>query len=70
MDNEAEVFLNSVPLLASLSREERQQLVQALVEQVYEQEAWVIQQVSINAPLGLCLSRQVFNKTEIDALSR
>lgn len=45
VDNEAEVFLNSVPLLASLSREERQQLVQALVEQVFDQDAWVIRQV-------------------------
>ena len=45
MENEAEVFLNSVPLLSSLSREERMLLLQALEERVYEQDAWVIRQV-------------------------
>lgn len=50
MDNEAEVFLNSVPLLASLTREERTQLVQALDERTYEKDEWVIRQVCSSLP--------------------
>ena len=44
VENEGEVFLNSVPLLASLSREDRVRLLQALEEKVYERDAWVIRQ--------------------------
>ena len=45
MENEAEVFLNSVPLFAGLTREEKTQVVQALQEESYQQGDWVIRQV-------------------------
>ena len=42
--SQVELFLNSVPLLASLSREEKLMLVDALEEQVF--------------PAGTCIVRQ------------
>lgn len=42
--SQVELFLNSVPLLASLSREEKVMLVDALEEQVF--------------PAGTCIVRQ------------
>ena len=49
VENEAEVFLNSVPLFAGLTREEKTQVVQALQEESYQQGDWVIRQVSLLA---------------------
>lgn len=40
-----ELFLNSVPLLASLSREEKLMLVDALEEQVFPPGTRIVQQV-------------------------
>ena len=48
MENEAEVFLNSVPLFAGLTREEKTQVVQALQEEAYQQGDWVIRQVRLS----------------------
>lgn len=45
MENEAEVFLNSVPLFSGLMREEKMLVVQALQEEYFEQGQWVIRQV-------------------------
>ena len=45
MENEAEVFLNSVPLFAGLMREEKTLVVQALQEETFDQGEWVIRQV-------------------------
>lgn len=58
MENEGEVFLNSVPLLASLSREDRVRLLQALEEKVYDRDAWVIRQVG-GLSLTACLAHRL-----------
>ena len=44
--SQVELFLNSVPILASLTRDEKMMLVDALEEQVYPPQARVINQVS------------------------
>ena len=43
--SQVELFLNSVPILASLTREEKMMLVDALEEQVYPPASRVINQV-------------------------
>ncbi len=45
--SQVELFLNSVPILASLTREEKMMLVDALEEQAYAPASRVINQVSL-----------------------
>ena len=45
--SQVELFLNSVPLLASLSRDEKLQLLDALEEQVFEATSHVINEVRL-----------------------
>lgn len=45
--SQVELFLNSVPILASLTREEKMMLVDALEEQAYAPASRVINQVCI-----------------------
>ena len=48
-----EVFLNSVPLLNSLSREEKQRLASAMDEQFFDEDKEVIRQANILPPMTL-----------------
>ncbi len=52
--SQVELFLNSVPILASLTREEKMMLVDALEEQAYAPASRVINQVTL-APCTLCI---------------
>lgn len=48
--SQVELFLNSVPILASLTREEKMMLVDALEEQAYPPASRVINQVGAMLP--------------------
>ena len=50
--SQVELFLNSVPILASLTREEKMMLVDALEEQAYPPASRVINQVCTALCLG------------------
>ena len=55
VENEAEVFLNSVPLFSGLMREEKTLVVQALQEESFEQGEWIIRQARpLNLDLPAC----------------
>ena len=54
-----EVFLNSVPLLNSLSREEKQRLASAMDEQFFDEDKEVIRQASILPPVTLPCTAQI-----------
>ena len=55
--SQVELFLNSVPILASLTREEKMMLVDALEEQAYAPASRVINQVCIaSTPCPFVLS--------------
>lgn len=58
--SQVELFLNSVPILASLTRDEKMMLVDALEEQIFAPAAKVINQVCCDEPVCtkcLCANR-------------
>lgn len=64
--SQVELFLNSVPILASLTREEKMMLVDALEEQAYAPASRVINQVT---QLPTCSCRPHYYLSHVPCMS-
>ena len=68
--SQVQVFLNQVPILAPLTREEKMMLVDALEEQVYAPASRVINQVSMLLTVWACVLLHSFIHSFIHSFSR